>query len=125
MDNPKTIKDVMQGIDSLTRSVEWSEDNRQSIVYFIFDGENVMSNILGHSSCAAVSIVTAMISDNDFRDVVLTAYKAYINHIASELAPICDPLIKHIDKVKKDMMGNQDAELAPCVMSAKFTPHKS
>jgi hypothetical protein len=85
----------------LTKSVEWSEDKKQSVAYFIFDGENVISNILGHSDCAASSIATAMICDNDFRDVLCSAYKAYINHMAQKLAPALEPLIKGIVDTSK------------------------
>lgn len=94
MDEHKTIKEMVQGIDSLTRSVEWSEDKKQSVVYFIFDGENVISNILGHSDCAASSIAIAMIANDDFRDIICCANKVYINHMAQKLAPTLEPLIK-------------------------------
>lgn len=105
MDEHKTIKEMVQGIDSLTRSVEWSEDKKQSVAYFIFDGENVISNILGHSDCAASSIAIAMIANNDFRDIICCANKVYINHMAQKLAPTLEPLIKGIVEASKHLQS--------------------
>ena len=128
MDNPKTIKDVMQGIDSLTQGVEWSEDKKQSIVYFVCDGEKVMSNVLGHSDCAATSIAIAMATHEDFRDIVCCAYQAYIRYMANKLAPAIEPIAKAFDKAIKDMQSNQSnqyQEIPTCVFSEKFKPRQS
>lgn len=125
MDEHKTIQEMMQGIDSLTKSVEWSEDKKQSVVYFIFDGEKVMSNILGHSDCAAASIATAMISDNDFRDVICSAYKAYINHMAQKLAPALEPLIKGIVETSRNPQSSTTDMSSEIPMCLSLKKHKS
>ena len=125
MDEHKTIQEMMQGIDSLTKSVEWSEDKKQSVAYFIFDGEKVMGNILGHSDCAAASIATAMISDNDFRDVICSAYKAYINHMAQKLAPALEPLIKGMVETSKHPQSSttdMSSEIPICLLPKNRNP---
>lgn len=128
MENPKTIEEVMQGIDSLTQGVEWRADKKQSIVYFICDGENVMSNVLGHSDCAATSIAIAMASHEDFRDIICCAYNAYINYTANKLAPTIGPIAKAFDKAIKDMQSNQSnqsQEIPICVFSEEFKRRQS
>ena len=121
MDKSITIKEAMQGIESLSRSVKWDKEHKQSIAYFIFDGENVMCNILGHCDCAAASIATAMVSEKDFRDILLTAHNAYINYMANKLAPAILPIAKYLEKSAKEMLGGQCKESPICLESAKFT----
>ena len=102
MENPKTIEELARGVDSLANSLEWSEDKKQSIVYFVCDEEKVMSNVLGHSDCAAASIAIAMISHEDFREIICAAYNSYVNYMANKLAPAIAPIAKAFDKALKD-----------------------
>ena len=115
----------MQGIDSFTRDIEWSKDKNEAIVYFVFDGDDVMCKILGHFDSAAAAIATTMVVNDDVRNVLRTAHSAYINYMAEALAPSIKPIAERINSLYAEMAKSQSVDFAPCVFSDEFKRRQS
>lgn len=116
----KTMEELMQGIDSFVKDIDWDNGESKGVIYFAHNNGDSMCN--AHGNCGAVisAIANMMICDKDIREVICSAYMAYVDYSAKNVAKVYGPLIKKMDEVMKEHFSSKPSVLAPCLVSAKF-----
>ena len=122
MCNSKTMEELMRGISSLAENVNWNNDEVKGIICLSYSEGDVMCNAYGKSNAVIYSILNMMINDTDVRNIVCTAYKAYIDYSAKNFSKVYGPMVKQIEKVMKEQYGSENADLVPCIFSSKIEP---
>lgn len=122
MDNPKTMEELINGMDDLAMNLEWKADEFNAVVYFMHDKGNTYYNMFGNGNAMVNALLNMMLKDEKFRRVIFAANESYLSYMARHSAPKIEAIVKTIEDVHKSILNTSDAELMPCLFSAKFKP---
>lgn len=120
MDASKTVEELMKGIRSLAKDIDWDNSQGKGVICFANEENETMCIAYGQYSSVACAITNMMIDDENIRDIMCIAYKAYVDYAAKNLAEVYGPVIEAIDKVVKENLSSEPSSLVPAVFSAKF-----
>lgn len=122
MEASKTVEEFMKGISSLAKDIDWDNCEAKAVICFAHENDETMCMAYGQYTSIACAITNMMIDDENIRDIVCLAYKAYVKYSAKNLADVYGPIIDKIDKMTKDNFSREPSTPAPAVFSAKFKP---
>lgn len=117
-----TVEELMKGIRSLAKDIDWDNSEGKGVICFAHEENETMCMAYGQYSSVACAITNMMIDDENIRDIMFLAYKAYVDYSAKNLAEVYGPIIDKIDKMTKDNFSREPSTPAPAVFSAKFKP---
>lgn len=120
METSKTVEELMKDIMSLAKDIDWDNSEGKGVICFAHEENETMCMAYGQYSSVACAITNMMIDDENIRDIMCLAYKAYVDYSAKNLAKVYGPVIEAIDNVVKENLSSEPSSLAPAVFSAKF-----
>ena len=120
METSKTVEELMKGIRSLAKDIDWDNIEGKGVICFAHEENDTMCMAYGQYYSVACAITNMMIDDENIRDIMCLAYKAYVDYSAKNLAEVYGPIIEAIDNVVKENLSSEPSSLAPAVFSAKF-----
>ena len=122
MEKPKTMQELIHGMDDLAMNLDWKSEEFNAVLYLVYDENGTSYNMFGHGQALVTAFLHMMVTDERFRRIVSAANESYVNYMAKKAAPVFEPIIRQVEKIKKEMSVNPSAEAMPCLFSAKFKP---
>lgn len=80
----KTIKELSESVDKALKDHDFTSEKSDSALVMFCTEEDIMTKIVGHHHVVATSIASAMVDDEEFRNVMAAAL-AYHGQIIQEL----------------------------------------
>ena len=87
MDKPKTMEELMHGINSFLNQYEFDRDRPDSILVIGFNSKNSMAKLAGHADNISAAIVNMMLEEPAIKDMVYAAYHAYERYNRTNSSP--------------------------------------
>lgn len=122
MDNPKTMEELIQRMDSLAMDLEWKQDEFNAVLYLTHENGNTCYNMFGNGGAMVNALVMMMVKEDKFRKVMFAAHETYIDYVAKKAAPVFEPIIRQVEKAKDEMISHPVGAVVPCLFSTKLKP---
>lgn len=122
MNPPKTMEELIKGIDALAMKFDWKPDDFSAVLYLMYENGNTCYNMFGNGCAMVNALLNMMIHDEKFRRVVFAAHESYVDYMSKKYEPTYKAIAEKIEKIQKDLLTPSGNAEVPCLYSAKFKP---
>ena len=122
MEKPKTMEELIQGMDDLAMKLDWKPDDFSAVLYLMYENGNTCYNMFGNGCAMVNALLNMMIHDEKFKRVVFAAHESYVDYMSKKYVPQYDAIIKMMGNIKKDMSTPSGKADIPCLKNAEFKP---